>query len=187
MVIYKVYLKKSLLFCLFFLLHQVIWAQKAAVSFIQHYEPIAYELMCKNGIPTSIILGVSMIESAMGQSKNCHLLNNFFGVKGKNQLHKGSSGHRSAYKQFASPKASFEDFVRMIKTKKYYTALKGNMDYQVWLYHMNKHGYAEAKGKWMHDITTVIVKYKLTQYDTCQMVYIDPNTPIWGYDTSLIK
>ena len=61
------------------------------------------------------------------------------------------------------------------------------MDYRVWLHHMNKHGYAEAKGKWIHDITTVITKYKLTQYDTCHMVYVDPNAPIWGYDTSLIK
>ena len=183
----KIQLKISLLLLICLLLHKGLGAQKAAVSFVQHYEPIASELMCKNGIPTSIILGVSMIESAMGQSKNCQLLNNFFGVKGKNQLHKGNSGHHSAYKQFASPKASFEDFVRMIKTKKYYAALKGNMDYRVWLHHMNKHGYAEAKGKWIHDITTVITKYKLTQYDTCQMVYVDPNAPIWGYDTSLIK
>lgn len=168
MIISRIKFKNCFLLFSFLFWQQGLWAQKSAVNFLQQYKPIAYELMCKDGIPTSVILGISMIESGMGQSKNCKLLHNFFGVKGKNQLAQGNSGHRSAYKQFGSPKAAFEDFARMIKTKKYYPALKGNMDYHLWLVQMNKYGYAEAKGKWINEITKVIIKYNLTQYDTCR-------------------
>lgn len=142
--------------------------------------------MKQSGIPASIMLGVSMVESAMGKSKNCRLLNNYFGVKGKNTLHKGKSGHRSAYKQYASATASFKDFVRIVGTKKYYATLRGSMDYKKWLVHMNKHGYAEAKGKWISDVSLMIRKYHLAELDKENFVPDDDSFPVWGTDSTML-
>jgi flagellum-specific peptidoglycan hydrolase FlgJ len=164
-----------------------VFGQKVGYDYAQKYEPIATKIMYQTGIPASIILGVSMIESAMGKSKNCKLLNNFFGVKGKNKLHLGNSGHHSAYKQYETPEASFIDFARIVKSKKYYPLLKGKMDYKKWLHTMNKHGYAEAKGVWINDITSVIVKYKLTQYDREGTYYFEENSPIWGINAIMLQ
>ena len=161
-------------------------AQDTGDDYVEQHRKTAIILMKKSGIPASVIMGVSMIESAMGKSRNCKLLNNYFGVKGKNQLHKGKSGHRSAYKQYASALESFKDFVRMITTKKYYAALKGNMDYKKWLIQMNKHGYAEAKGKWIHDIESTIKKYDLTELDSAEIILDDDSYPIWGTDSTIM-
>ena len=78
-------------------------------QFIKKYGPLADSLETEYGIPASLILGVSIIESSSGTSRNCRLLNNFFGVKGKNNLLK-TKGIRSGYKQYANDTASFVDF-----------------------------------------------------------------------------
>lgn len=160
--------------------------QKSATDYIECHKPIALVLMRKTGIPVSIILGVSMIESAMGKSRNCKLLHNYFGVKGKNTLSKKKGMPRSAYKQYPNAEASFKDFVRIVQSKKYYPKLKGNMDYKKWLTTMNQYGYAEAKGKWIADITSVIRKYKLDAFDREVLIFDDETYPIWGTDSTLM-
>ena len=128
-----------------------VFAQKSATDYLSKHKNTAIQLMKRTGIPASIIIGVSMIESAMGKSRNCKLLNNYFGVKGKNSLSKVANGPRSAYKEYPNAKASCNDFVRIVQTKKYYPKLKGTTDYKKWLHTMNQYGYAEAKGKWIAD------------------------------------
>ncbi len=160
------FLKKSLLFVLLvFLLPLSAQAQKAANTFIENHQDVARDLMMENGIPASLILGISMIESAMGTSKNCKVLKNYFGIKGKNSLSKKGK-HRSAYKEYHSPRKSFEDFIRIVKKKKWYNDLKGNMDYNTWLLALRRTGYAEAGKKWIADIKKVIEDYNLTQFDS---------------------
>src|SRR5882757_1210355 len=86
---------------LILLLPYNIYAQKnTANSYIKEYSPLAMQLMQETGIPASIILGISMIESAMGTSKNCRLLKNYFGVKGKNRLSEKDKKQHSQYKEY---------------------------------------------------------------------------------------
>lgn len=160
------------------------WGQKSAQDYVEKHKVTAMSLSKESGIPASIILGVSMIESAMGKSRNCKLLNNYFGVKGKNQLSKAKGAPRSAYKQYPNARASFKDFVRIVKSKKYYPKLKGTSDYKKWLATMNQYGYAEAKGKWIADITSVIKKYQLEAIDREVLLFDDDSFPIWGVDSS---
>ena len=161
--------------------------QKAATVYIEKHKKVAVILKNQSGIPASIILGVSMIESAMGKSRNCKLLNNYFGIKGKNNLPKTKGAPRSSYKQYPNSSASFKDFVRIVKSKKYYPDLKGDMDYRKWLVKMNQYGYAQAKGKWIIDITSVIKKYDLDTFDKEALIFDDDTYPIWGTDTTLIQ
>lgn len=153
----------ALLFTL--MLSQAGQAQKAVKRFIKKYEQIAVESMQKHSIPASIILGVSIVESAAGESAIAKALRNFFGVKGKNMTSKEKLGYQSAYREYASDEASFAHFCDMLKKKKFYTKMKSSTDYKQWLKMMNAASYAEAKQKWIADITSTIDKFELYKLD----------------------
>jgi flagellum-specific peptidoglycan hydrolase FlgJ len=145
----------QLIFC------QLIFAQKSTLKYIDNFLPLAKELSAEFEIPISIILGVSIFESASGKSVNCRDLNNYFGVKGKNHLKK----RKTKYKQYAKPEDSFRDFCGILLRKKFYKKLKGKNDYKLWLNEMNKAEYAGAKHLWVNGISKIIRGYKLYKYD----------------------
>jgi len=147
------------LFQIFFV--QLIFAQKTTLHYIDKYLPIAKELSFEFGIPVSVILGVSILESNSGKSTNCKDLNNFFGVKGKNHLKK----RKTKYKQYVKPEDSFRGFCGIISRKKFYKKLRNSPDYKKWLHEMNKASYAGAKESWVKAIGKIIRFYKLTSYD----------------------
>lgn len=140
-------------------------AQNAVKRFIKKYEEIAVESMQKHNIPASLILGVSIVESAAGQSSIAQALRNFFGIKGSNVTSREKLGYKSAYKEYASAEASFEHFCELLKNKKFYVKLKNGADYRQWLKAMNATSYAEAKQKWMKDIAATIEKFELYKLD----------------------
>ena len=135
--------------------------QRVITNYLDRFVHIAKELSYQYGIPASIILGVSILESGSGTSINCRQLNNYFGMTGKNHLRK----RRSVYKQYATAEDSFTDFCNVISRKKYYPTLKNNMDHKKWLVSMNHGSYAGAKGIWVSRITNIIRKYNLSLYD----------------------
>ena len=156
------YLKPKLLIlilclCIGYSLH----AQKVTDRYIEKFLPVAQDLKQEWGIPISIILGVSILESGSGTSINARQLNNYFGVRGKNAIKK----RRTTYKQFSSPKDSFESFCSMISRKKFYGKLKDNMNYHAWLTAMNAANYAGSKGVWIQRVGGVIKKFNLGLYD----------------------
>ena len=161
-------LKKLLLFSGLIVFTTVVSAQKAIKTYIKKYESLAVEKAVEHKIPASIILGVSIIESAGGKSLICKALNNFFGIKGKNWSSQKKMGYKSAYKEYETDDASFEHFCQIIRNKKFYKKLKGSDDYKEWLNEMNKASYASAKEKWVKDIVQTIEKYDLDKLDDQQ-------------------
>jgi Bax protein len=149
------------LFLFQFFFTSLIFAQKKTLGYIDKFLPIAKDLSTEFGIPVSIILGVSITESASGTSSNCKDLNNFFGVKGKNHLKK----RKTKYKQYEKPEDSFRDFCGIISRKKFYSKLKNSNDYKKWLNEMNKAEYAGAKETWVKFVGKIIRYYKLYEYD----------------------
>ncbi|MCP9750303.1 glucosaminidase domain-containing protein [Ferruginibacter sp. HRS2-29] len=129
-------------------------------AYIKKYKPLATELSAEFGIPASVILGVAIVESSSGTSRNTRLLNNHFGIVGRNTVHK-TKGIKTRYKQYATPEASFRDFCRVISRKKFYPKLKGNPKYLLWLDAISKTGYSEAPAVWKKRIAGVIQKNKL--------------------------
>jgi flagellum-specific peptidoglycan hydrolase FlgJ len=142
-----------------------VQAQKAVKKFIKKYEHIAVESMQKHNIPASLILGVSIVESAAGESPICKALRNFFGVKGKNLSSKEKLGYQSAYKEYVSDEASFEHFCQILMNKRFYVKMKSSTDYKQWLKEMNAASYAEAREKWIKKITATINKFELYKLD----------------------
>ena len=132
--------------------------------YIKQYEPIADSLSEIYGIPTSVMLGIAIIESGAGSSRNCKLLNNHFGIKGKNDLLK-TKGIKSAYKQFPDGRSSYVAFSKLMTKKKFYPKLKGKMDHTAWLDAISKAGYSTVPDEWKRNITAAIRKHNLTEYD----------------------
>ncbi len=140
-------------------------AQKSIKNFIKKYDDLALKKAEEYQIPVSIILGVSIVESAAGQSIICKSLKNFFGIKGKNWSSEEKMGYKSAYKEYKTDMESFEHFCQVIKKKKFYQKLKGTVDYKEWLNQMNNAAYSTSKQKWIAHITTTIEKYELYKLD----------------------
>lgn len=158
-------LKKFVAVLSLVILTTVATAQKAVKKYIKKYENLAVEKAASHEIPVSIILGVSIVESAAGQSLICKTLNNFFGIKGKNWSSEKKMGYKSAYKEYKTDYESFEHFCQVLKKKGFYPKLKGTFNYKEWLAQMNKASYASAKQKWINDITKTIEKYELHKLD----------------------
>ena len=159
-------LKRKLPALLFTLMFSAgVKAQKAVKQFINKYERIAIENMQKHSIPASLILGVSIVESAAGESAIAKALRNFFGIKGKNSSSEEKLGYKSAYREYASDEASFEHFCQILMKKNFYVKMKNSADYKQWLKMMNAASYAEARQKWINDITRTIEKFELYKLD----------------------
>jgi len=133
----------------------------AQTKYVKKYRPLADSLEKEFGIPASVILGVAIIESSSGTSPNCKLLNNHFGIVGKNKVFK-TKRIRTRYKQYPDSRASYIDFCKVLSRKKFYKKLKGNLNYHLWLDAISKSGYSEVPSIWKQRITSAIQRNKLT-------------------------
>ncbi len=130
-------------------------------KYVKKYRPLADSLSREYGIPAAVILGVAIIESSSGTSRNCKLLNNHFGVIGKNGVLK-TKKIRTRYKQYPNSRASYIDFCKLLSRKRFYKKLKGIVNYHLWLDAISKSGYSEVPSIWKQRITATIQRNKLT-------------------------
>ena len=157
----KILLRVSRLMALAALTLSLSASHAQSKTFVKKYKPLVDSLSEVYGIPAAVILGISIIESSSGTSRNCKLLNNYFGIVGKNNLKK-TKGIKTRYKQYADAAASFEDFCKVISRKKFYKKLKGNTHYRIWLDSISKSGYSEAPTVWKQRITGAIQMNRLS-------------------------
>ena len=150
---------------LFLVVFFIIVSQDLAAQqkYIGKYRHLADSLSQNYGIPTCIILGVALLESGSGTSRNCKLLNNHFGIVGKNNLMK-TKGIKTRYKQYPSAHASYVDFCKVVARKKFYKELKDNKDYKLWVDAMSAAGYSEVPDQWKAKVIATIQKNNLFAY-----------------------
>jgi flagellum-specific peptidoglycan hydrolase FlgJ len=150
----------TILFC--FCLATQVSAKDFVRKYIEQYKPLVAQLSEEYGIPASVITAIAIVESGAGKSRNCQLLNNHFGMIGKNNLRK-TKGIKSKFKQYNSAEESFRDFCEMEKHKKYYPKLKGTVNYMPWLDAMARSGYSTQPAVWKKMISGAIKQYKLDE------------------------
>jgi Bax protein len=139
-----------------------MWQAGLAQSkYIKKFRSMADSLSTEYGVPASVILGVAIMESGSGTSRNCKLLNNHFGIVGKNNLLK-TKGVKTRYKQYPDALASYVDFCKLMKKKKFYKRLKDNMDHRLWADAISKAGYSEIPEIWKQRLLDIIRKNKLS-------------------------
>ncbi len=147
-----------------FLLSQA-FAQSQAEKYIEKYDSLAVEVMTTYQIPASLVLGIALQESGAGTSRLCREKHNHFGLKGRVKSSKTKSGYSNTYRSFESDEAAYLFFGEMISKRKYYTSLKGNMDYMKWLKAMKAARYATSP-HWIAHVDKMIKRYNLTRFDT---------------------
>ncbi|HMO62877.1 MAG TPA: glucosaminidase domain-containing protein [Ferruginibacter sp.] len=135
-----------------------VFAQNAA--YIKRYRPLADSLSEAYGIPAAVILGVAVVESSGGAGRTVKLLNNHFGIVGRNQLMK-TKKIKTRYKQYSNATASYIDFCNLMTRKRFYNRLKGNNNWQLWVPAISKSGYSEVPAVWQQRVSAVIKKNKL--------------------------
>lgn len=138
----------------------LLTAQSAANRFVSKYRPLSDSLSASYGIPASVILGISLLESGAGTSRNARLLKNYFGIVGKNNLLR-THGIRTRYKQYATDSGSFVDFCRLMTRKRFYTSLKDNSDPILWVNAISRSGYSEMPAVWQKRVISTIRKHRL--------------------------
>lgn len=130
-------------------------------AYIRKYRPLADSLAAEYGIPAGVILGIAVVESSSGAGRNVKLLNNHFGIVGKNHLMKAKK-IKTRYKYYPNATESFKSFCNLMTRKKFYKKLKGNLNYKLWLTAISKSGYSELPSVWIPRITSIIKNYKLS-------------------------
>jgi uncharacterized FlgJ-related protein len=143
----------------------IIHAQQVTDDYIIKYSDLCTHLSDSFGIPAELILGVALVESAAGTSRNAKILNNHFGIKSGNKL-RNIKGIQTRFRNYESDSASFIDFCFYLKRRKFYTTLKGNFNYNAWLNQMAKSGYSGSPQEWKVKIKTQILKHNLTELNT---------------------
>ncbi|MBU3714760.1 MAG: muramidase [Ferruginibacter sp.] len=138
---------KKFFFFLISVLFLGVSSSKAQSQYVKKYLPLADSLSKLYQIPKQIFLGVAIIESGSGTSRNAKLLNNHFGIKGKNNL-LNTKGIKSSYRQFPSVEAGYVAFGELISRKKFYSTLKGNPSLEAWADAISKSGYPGNPSEW---------------------------------------
>jgi Bax protein len=116
-------------------------------DYFKKYEALADSLGKKYQIPPCLILGVGFLESGGGKSKVAKVLNNHFGIVGKNNLPKNGD-FKSKYKYYKSITDSYIGFCNLVASKKYYSELKGNKSIEKWAKAIASYGYARDANAW---------------------------------------
>ena len=137
--------------------HSPARAQNA--SYIFNHKVIAGILSHLYGIPAPVILAVATIESSGGSGQTARVLNNHFGIVGKNEL-VNHRGHKSRYKQYDNEIASYVDFCSMITRKRFYSRLKFNNNCQAWVKAMSRAGYSEVPQEWEQKVMSVLTRIR---------------------------
>ncbi len=158
-------------------------AQSSAEVYITRYDSLAIEVLNAYGIPASLVLGIALQESAAGTSKLCRLNHNHFGVKGRVKSSKTKSGYTSSYRKFKTDEEAYLHFGEMVSKKKYYPALKDNMNYMKWLKAMKAAKYATSS-KWIAHVDNMIKRNHLTRFDTLPA---SPFLPVSNSPDSLLN
>jgi len=133
----------------------------AQSKYVKKFRVTADSLSAVYGVPASIILGVAIMESGSGTSRNCKLLKNHFGIVGKNNLLK-TKGVKTRYKQYPDDLSSYVDFCKLMTKKKFYKRLKENMDHKLWADAISKAGYSEIPDIWKQRLLAIIKNNKLS-------------------------
>ena len=164
-------LKKILILIL--LCNPTFFVKAQSISdYIEQYAPKAQELSATHHIPASVILAVAIHESAAGKSKIAQYLNNHFGFKGKNS----STEIKSAYRDFPSVDSSYNYFITFLKSRPHFNRLFEQLNayhFSAWVRGLQKGGYARSK-TWANQVTSIIKKYKLYEFDNRPEDYIEP-------------
>lgn len=143
-----------------------------AVTYIHKFRVIAVSEMKRTGVPASIKLAQSILESGYGSSELSKNANNHFGIKcgsdwkGKSYFLKSRG---ACFRAYASAEESFREHSDFLKGRSHYAELfkLKITDYKAWAKGLQKAGYA-TNSDYSEKLIELIERYKLHRYDTAR-------------------
>ena len=145
------------------LLVSVLSVQAQNKKYIENHKVIAKVLAERYGIPAPVILAVATVESSGGAGPAARVLNNHFGIEGKNS-YVNHRGHSSRYKQYPNVFASYIDFCKLLTRKHFYNKLKGKDDPKAWVAAISHAGYSEQPEEWTQKVMGVLYTIKMQSF-----------------------
>ena len=124
-------------------------------SYVREHKTLVNILSETYGIPFSVIMGVAIVESSAGSCDIAKVLNNHFGMTGKNEF-VNRYGHKSRYKQYDNEIESFIDFCLLVSSRKFYKKMKGKKDPHLWVQAISHTGYSEQPEIWEEKVMHTI-------------------------------
>ena len=124
-------------------------------GYIADHKMLATILSETYGIPYPVIMAVAIVESSAGTCEIDRVLNNHFGMAGKN-TYINRFGHKSRYKQYDNEIESYIDFCMYISSRRYYPKLHHKKDPRLWVQAISTHGYSEEPEMWAEKILHTI-------------------------------
>ncbi len=131
-------------------------------AYLTRFAKVAREEQKRYGIPASIILAVSLHQSAAGQRDIANEVNNHFAMPCNaewNGACREFQGH--TYRKYSSAWASFRDF--SLYAKEHFARLKG-ADYEAWALALENEGFGETDN-FAKEIIELIQGYRLDAAD----------------------
>lgn len=163
---------------LFFCGLQLSWMKSFKQDYLEIHASLAVKESIRYGIPASIKLAQSIIETNWGTSDLATKANNYFGIKckenweGNTFMHvdddRNASGALipSCFRAYPSVLESWEDHSRFLKYRRFYVELfkLEQDDYIGWAKGLKKAGYA-TDPKYDEKLINIIEQYDLYKYD----------------------
>lgn len=141
-----------------------------AESFAKAVVPYARQVSAETNIPTSVLIGQTMLESNNGQSKLSLEHNNHFGYKCSEKCRK--SGHcvnmaddkpSDRFRHFSNADHAFREYAKLLKLPRYKKAREAKTPYDT-IVALKEAGYA-TDPNYVAALYGVIQRHNLTQYD----------------------
>jgi len=138
-------------------------------SFQERFAPLAQSMYQRYGIPPSVQLGISAVESGWGTSEGARKHNAYFGISGR---YNGSYWISQDGETRAYPNAweSFKDFNVHITSKPYYNKCKTCTTSEEWVNcisdsYVGVYASEEVKKRYRDKVLGVINREGLKRYD----------------------
>lgn len=168
---YKNFLmSKNIIFCGLFFLFYFNTNSQTLVEYLKKFAPIAVYEMHHFGIPASIKLSQSILESYYGNSSLAKDSNNHFGIKcgkywGGNMIEHDDDEKGECFRTYQSAWHSFRDHSKFLKKPRYAKLFFLCINnYKLWALGLKESGYATAKD-YAQRIIYNIEEYQLWRFD----------------------
>jgi hypothetical protein len=140
-------------------------------EYFNKYKEMAVDEMHRSGVPASITLAQSALESGDGNSTLARNANNHFGIKchsdwtGKRVYH-DDDAKGECFRKYASVRDSYRDHSDYLRSKQRYAFLFDLeiTDYKAWARGLKKAGYATSP-TYAERLISIIEEFNLHQYD----------------------
>lgn len=161
---------RKILFSILFLSISFFGYNECSIDYIKKFAPIAVYEMKYYGIPASIKLSQSIIESSCGDSILAKEANNYFGIKcgkcwnGKTFSHDDDMKNE-CFRKYDTSWHSFRDHSEFLKKSRYANLFcLSRYDYKSWAKGLKKYGYATDKN-YADKLISKIEEYELWKFD----------------------